>query len=552
MRKFVVLMCGVIVPMMMFAQPSLDTLRHLDVQPLGSYSAIWGYTATDGREYALLGVNGSSSVPYPGGTSIIDITDEDNVRQVAFIPGLNSSWREMKTYKHYAYVVTEAGGGVQIINLSQLPDTAWLVRSFNYSNGGKSISRSHSVSLHDGFLYLNGCANWSPGGMVIFDLRNDPENPQFAGEYQPEYIHDSYVLRDTIYGSAINSGGGLVIADARNKSNITPIGKISYTGSGTHNAWVTKDRGYVVTTDEIGNTPKTLKVWNIQNLPTIPTTTTATFTSTPGQIEHNITIRGDFAYVAWYSAGMVVVDLTNPPVPVLADAYDTSPSTSGYSGVWGVYPFFPSGKVIAGDMQNGLWVFRFEGLQPRQPVTLLEPQHDDTVGGPVTLRWSKAADLSDDPHSYEIHIIGDNGDEMMTSADTVLEVPDLLPDQYTWYIVTRDEWNNTASVDTFSFVLGNINSVTPAGQPHHFLLAQNYPNPFNPVTLIQYEIAKASHVSLKVFNVLGEEVAELVSGVNSPGVYQVSFDAERLASGLYFYRLQADGFVQTRKMVVMR
>ncbi len=442
---------------------TLDTLRHYDVQPLGSYSAIWGYTAPDGREYAILGVNGSSSVPYPGGTSIIDITDAPTVQQVAFIGGPNSSWREMKTYKHYAYVVTEAGGGVQIINLSQLPDTAWLVKSFNYTSAGKNISRVHSVSLHDGFLYLNGCANWAPGGTVIFDLRNDPENPVYAGEYQPAYLHDTYVLRDTIYGSAIN-GQGLYIADARNKSSIQPIGLISYSGSGTHNAWVTKDRQHVITTDEIGSTAKTLKFWDISNLPTIPSSPVSTYTPAPGQIEHNVTVRGDYAYVAWYSAGVQVVNVSNPAVPVNAGGYDTSPTTSGYNGAWGVYPYFPSGKIIAGDIQNGLWVFSFSDLAARVPVSLLQPADSVTLSGmdPQVFRWTKAADLDKDPHYYAFSVSGPGIDTVINAADSVATLSGFVEGQsYQWHVATLDEFNNTASPDTFSFVYANSPPALP-------------------------------------------------------------------------------------------
>ncbi|MEK9137629.1 MAG: choice-of-anchor B family protein, partial [Bacteroidota bacterium] len=262
----ILLLCSLSSPCALSAQ--LDTLRHVNVIPGGGYSAIWGYTAPNGREYAILGCNGSGG--RTPGTSIIDITDNANMRQVAFIGGPASIWREMKTYRHYGYVVSEGGGGVHIINLSQLPDTAWLVRSFNHVNGTKNTLRSHAISIHDGFMYLNGCAGWSPGGMLIFDLRNDPENPQYVGEYQPEYIHDSYVLRDTIYASAINGNGGLYIADATNKASIRQIGKITYPGSGTHNAWVTKNRRYAITTDEIGSTVKNLKFWDISALPAIP------------------------------------------------------------------------------------------------------------------------------------------------------------------------------------------------------------------------------------------------------------------------------------------
>ncbi len=463
----------------------LDTIRHLDVQPLGSYSAIWGYTAPDGREYAILGVNGSSGgTPYPGGTSIIDITDSATIQQVAFINGLNSSWREMKTYRHYAYVVSEASGaGVQIINLSQLPDTAWLVKTFQYSSGGKNISRVHSVTLTDGFLYLNGCANWSPGGTVIFDLRTDPENPVYVGEYQPEYLHDIYVLRDTIYGAAIYSGGGLNIANAVNKASITTIGKITYTGSGTHNAWVTKDRQHVITTDEIGSTAKTLKIWNIGSLPTIPTSPVSTFTADPGEIEHNVTVRGDYAYTAWYSAGVRIVNVSNPASPVSAGHYDTSPTTSGYNGVWGVYPYFPSGKIIAGDMQNGLWVFRFSGLKARVPVDLQLPVDNDVVTGtgPETFRWTRTADQANDPHSYVLSINGPGVDLDVTTTDTTYSLSSFagfqLGESYQWSVTVIDEFNNTASQDTFNFLHLNSAPSAPA------LVAPNDNAPNQPVAL---------------------------------------------------------------------
>lgn len=446
----------------------VDSLVHFDVQPLGSYSAVWGYTAPDGREYALLGVNGRASPPsYPGGTSIIDITDAPLVQQVAFIQGPNSSWREMKTYKHYAYIVSEGGGGVQIVNLSQLPDTAWLVRSFVHTNGSLTTSRAHSISIHDGFMYLNGCALWSPSGILIFDLRQDPENPVFVGQYQPEYIHDCYVLRDTIYAAAIYSMGGLYVADARDKGNVQTIGKITYAGSGTHNAWVTKDRRYVITTDEIGSTQKNLKIWDIGNLPTVPTSPTVTFTPTPSDIVHNVTIRGNYAYVAWYTAGIRVVSIANPAAPSDAGGFDTSPEPPGsYAGVWGVYPYFPSGNIVAGDMQNGLWVFGFSGLAPRRPVNLIEPANNDTLLEPTALqfRWTSAAAMEADPHWYRLGISGPGVQVDTVVSDSTFVLSPLVSfssgQTYRWHIRTLDEFNDVGSPDTFAFTLATL--VPPA------------------------------------------------------------------------------------------
>jgi plastocyanin len=85
-----------------------------------------------------------------------------------------------------------------------------------------------------------------------------------------------------------------------------------------------------------------------------------------------------------------------------------------------------------------------------------------------------------------------------------------------------------------------------------FELLQNYPNPFNPSTSIQYRVSSISNVSLKVYDVLGNEVATLVNEEKPAGVYSVNFDATGLSSGMYLYKLQAAGFVETRKMILMK
>jgi hypothetical protein len=89
-------------------------------------------------------------------------------------------------------------------------------------------------------------------------------------------------------------------------------------------------------------------------------------------------------------------------------------------------------------------------------------------------------------------------------------------------------------------------------QPTRFALEQNYPNPFNPTTNIEYQIPNANQVALKVFDVLGREVARLVNEVKQPGTYTVQFDGSDLTSGVYFYRLIADEYVLQRKMLLLR
>ncbi len=85
-----------------------------------------------------------------------------------------------------------------------------------------------------------------------------------------------------------------------------------------------------------------------------------------------------------------------------------------------------------------------------------------------------------------------------------------------------------------------------------FFLFQNYPNPFNPTTTIRYGLPHRSHVLLTVYNTLGEEVAELVNGDIEAGYHEVQFDASHLASSVYFYRIQAEGFIQTKSLLLLK
>jgi len=88
--------------------------------------------------------------------------------------------------------------------------------------------------------------------------------------------------------------------------------------------------------------------------------------------------------------------------------------------------------------------------------------------------------------------------------------------------------------------------------PTHFIFSQNYPNPFNPATTISFGLPSRSFVSLKVYDILGREVSALLSEELQPGTYSRQFDGTGLTSGVYFYRLQAGSFIETKKLVLVR
>jgi N-acetylneuraminic acid mutarotase len=113
---------------------------------------------------------------------------------------------------------------------------------------------------------------------------------------------------------------------------------------------------------------------------------------------------------------------------------------------------------------------------------------------------------------------------------------------------------NGDAVNNVEFIVAGTPSAveTEPGIPNDFELSQNYPNPFNPSTTIKFSIPKEEFVSLKVFNSLGEEVADLLHETKPAGNYSVSFSASQLSSGVYFYKIFAGSFVETKKMIYLR
>ncbi len=449
---------------------NMELIKNLDTRrvppqysPAWHYSACWGYTAPDGREYAILGCI--------MGTQIVDITDSTNVREVYFRPAnINFSnydegfgWREMKTYLNYLYVISFADStGIDIFDLQNLPDSVRYIGKFTIPGH----SKTRTISQSGPYLYLNGSNNTFGQGTVIVDITN-PELPVRRGSWNNEYVHDSRPVNDTLFTANILTGK-LAIFNVANKDSVKFITSFqTLPNPNTHNCAVTKDRKYIFTTDEIVSPPGKLKVWNIENLSDIIYVTTWTPTNIPNAVVHNIEIYGDTAVVAHFLAGIRVLDVSNPENPAEIAWYDTFPSsnTNQFGGCWAVYKF-PSGKIIGSDMITGLYVLK-----------LAAP--------------------------FGIQIISN-------------EVPE------------------------------------------KFSLEQNYPNPFNPSTKIKFSIAEQTHVELKIFDVTGREITNLINRRLMAGTYEYEWNASNLPSGVYFYNLTAlnsqygFNYTFTKKMVVVK
>jgi hypothetical protein len=128
-------------------------------------------------------------------------------------------------------------------------------------------------------------------------------------------------------------------------------------------------------------------------------------------------------------------------------------------------------------------------------------------------------------------------------------------DGRSWYYTSSGGWVQIVGVDLMvraSVTGGTVNAEDPEELPQTFAVYQNYPNPFNPESRVRFDLPERSRVSLVVYNMLGEEVARVIDKEMEAGSHSARIDARALSSGVYFYRLQAGEFVETRKMTVLK
>lgn len=126
-------------------------------------------------------------------------------------------------------------------------------------------------------------------------------------------------------------------------------------------------------------------------------------------------------------------------------------------------------------------------------------------------------------------------------------------DQKYYWRVRSENLNGVSDwSETWSFTTSSLTNVEEINSPVRFSLSQNYPNPFNPSTKISWQSSVTSHQTLKLYDVLGNEVATLVDEYRNAGSFEIEFDASELSSGIYFYKLTAGSFVETKKMILLR
>lgn len=315
------------------------------------YNDIWGYVDEQGREFAIIGSRSN--------THFINIIDPTSPIEVDYFVGNTSTdWRDFKTYRQYAYGVSEGDGTLQIFDLSGLPNTVRKVFDSNIF-----FSTCHNIFIDEvhGRLYATGTRTTD---MVVLDLTANPASPTLLKNVDliGDYVHDIYV-KDHI-GYCSHEARGLYVYDFSDLNNVVPKGSItSYTNQGyNHSSWLSENGAVLAMADENhGLAVKLVAADDLTDMEVI-----ATFKSTleaeqaTNSIVHNPFIVGnDYVVLSYYHDGVQIYNISDPTTPYRVAYYDTYPDNvdySGYTGSWGVYPYLPSGNIIASDISNGLYV----------------------------------------------------------------------------------------------------------------------------------------------------------------------------------------------------
>jgi choice-of-anchor B domain-containing protein len=500
---------------------------------------ICGYVDKTGKEYALVGTSVA--------TSIVDISNPDSPKEVKSITGPKSQWREIKVSGDHAYVTTEGGGGLQIINLSSLP-TASGITSKSWEGGtAGNLTSIHALHIDGKFIYLFGSKLFN-GGPLVADI-SDPENPVYVGNYQHSaggqnaYVHDGYVRNDTLYACHIYKGF-MDIIDFRDKKKPKVLGTVTTPGVFTHNSWLTENSKTVFTTDEVKNSYLTSydisDPGNIKLLDKIQ--------SNPGSNSavHNTHIikvgNSQYAVTSWYRDGFTIVDVTRPANMIQVGNYDTySGSGEGFNGDWGVFPYFPSGTIIVSNIEDGLYVF----TPTYTPACYLEGTVTDSLTNKpinkasvtVKMTSSSLSETTTVTGTYATGMPAPGGTYTVTYAATNYKTKVLTDVQMTSGVLTLKD---------VKLVPSSYNDISENELEANL---SAYPNPFTNEITISYDFQKkaATNSTIQLTDMLGKVVQEFaINDMN--GIITIK---PELHAGIYFVRV-INGYAASNPIKIVK
>lgn len=355
---------------------NMKKMSNISGFPGNECSAVFGYVASNGDEYAIIGSKQA--------INILFVHQCDSLTSVATIQdGFNTSWREFATYQNYLYSICDGScnSGLTIINMDNIhlsPPTV--------TNQTSVFTKGHTIFVDkdNARLYVMGSSGTSGNRLLIFTLDTEvvdgityngtPQNPVLLRNFSTPYIHDMYV-KDNIGFASLIYNYKLNVYDLTNPSNIPVIHEHNYgSGSGmyNHSTWLHHDGLTLYEAIEIPRgEPLRLFKRDPQNYGLDYLGVFGESLEYPSVMSrpHNPHQNGNLLYVSYYEDGVQVFDVSDVSTASAIKRvayYDTYTQNNGFGypndfkGCWGVYPFLPSGCILASDINNGLFTLELD------------------------------------------------------------------------------------------------------------------------------------------------------------------------------------------------
>ena len=334
----------------------------------------WGWTDPEtGIEYVLNGLD--------DGVGFVSIEDPVNPVYLGKLPTATdpSPWRDVKVYNNHAFIVSEAQNhGLQVFDLTRLRGLTE-VQSFTEDAVLNDLWNAHNIAINEdtGFAYVVGSQLYN-GGPVFINI-NDPKNPSVTGGFEAaSYTHDAQIVvyqgpdlnytgKELLFAS--NSDGGannkVVILDVTDKENPEWIQSITYENGGyTHQGYLSEDQRYFLLGDELDElnfgSPTSTKIFDLSDLSN-PKLHLNYFAGV-NAIDHNGYTKGDQFFIASYTAGLRVLDISGIDEKKVEEMgyFDTYPvnNNAAFAGALNVYPYFESGVIAINDINSGLFLVK--------------------------------------------------------------------------------------------------------------------------------------------------------------------------------------------------
>ncbi len=488
------------------------------------------------------------------GLTILDISDPANPQLIdSFFEDVD--FRDIYVLGQHAYVLDEnivPYGGVHIVNISDLLDP--------YIEGSYPIRVPERINLYGDYSYILD----NQDDIHILDISN-PSEPSYSGRYDsPRLLTGVFVDGDYAFVPA--SHPALIVIDVTDPTNPAYAG-ISDSVGWSRDIHISGDYAYLVGSD--------LQILDISD-PSHPASVGVYYTQSYSM---EVFVSDNLAYVTEYSSGyqydLEIVNVSDPSNPYFEGGFSTANRAYAVF-VAGDYAYIgvsnrgllildvsdPSDPYLVGSFYDGRHTpidifivgnYAYLSGYNLQILDISDPSNPIPVGD------------NDPPiHAWNIYMSGDyayiSGSEGLSAVNVTdpenpiivasYERPGPVDDIFVsdYYIYVSTEFS--IKIFYFDRQTGIIEEVDHI--PRSFTLAPNHPNPFNTSTTIRYDLPLAGDVRLEIYDILGRKIETLVDGWQTAGAHSIVWEAESVSSGVYFYRIQAGDYVQSKSCLLLK